>query len=218
MTSHPTLRSSLAIAAILFAPVAWSFEVPWNRDEGGYSWPLTTSPEENLGVTWTGVAQSFTAVDASITFAFKAIVVWNEAVTEDIHFALYAGDHETGAAPLLQASRQVAGTPFQELDLRFDLSQISLTTGERYTAVLTSNFKPLRDPFGSEPLVINYNEADVYTGGSGRLYGYSLPWSPTMQFDFAFSAAPVPEPATWLMILTGLGGLVAASRQRQARG
>ena len=152
------------------------------------------------------MGQSFVAVDRSLeSIAFYYIIDAADLPTDPIKLDLF------DTRNVLVASRLFTLSGFGWFDT--DFTGTSLTAGSTYYAVLSAD----------SPAYSAVVTEDNYPGG--RIFGASdlglgrgfNPPSVDLAFRiFGTTAAPVPEPATWALMLVGFGLAGAAMRRRSA--
>jgi hypothetical protein len=162
------------------------------------------------------LGQTFTAIDTdliSIGFAYSDLNP--DSPNDPITLSLYSGDGLGGA---LLASHTftlpsvLPSTLAAPVIVDTDFSGVSLTVGSVYTAALSGSSFKVAAVYG----------ADAYSGGHATK---SLSGCAACDLDFRVvgrsggGIGPVPEPATWALMLAGFAGLGARlrSRARQAK-
>jgi hypothetical protein len=135
-----------------------------------------------------------------------------------------AWDGEKPTGPLLYTSgeRQVT-TALTAVPVTFDTGGIGLMPGQSYVAFLSAS--GLFD--GVEDTTSLFLEADTYAGGGHFALGngndfsslFTTLWHGLNPRDVAFTArlAPVPEPATLVLVGMGVAGGFTARRKRSLR-
>ena len=176
------------------------------------------------------VGQSFTAIDSTLTsfgFQFQA---FNPAVANSpVSFSLLAGAGLGGASIYAQSLTLPTTLPGRTgIFYDFGVPDLAVTIGNVYTAVLSSASTRVGVALGPE-----YN---IYTGAplggdayaGGRAYFATQPFgnctndaSSNCDLNFRVSgiraiAAAVPEPASWAMMILGLGLAGGALRRRRS--
>jgi hypothetical protein len=170
------------------------------------------------------VAQTFVATDSLLTsFGFQFGTTSAAASSANVTFSLLSGGGLSGAT-LATSTASLTG-----LQLRANPSYtfydvftggVTLTTGQTYTALLTTTSATLALIFGPN----STQTTDAYAAG-GLIKDNSLDRSCQTgvcdaNFRFTTTAAPtvaVPETSTWLMMLVGFGTLGASLRYRRGR-
>ena len=101
-----------------------------------------------------------------------------------------------------------------------DFSGVTLTPGQKYTLV-ASSINHVYPPTGSySDLGIVYNSLSGDSLGSFYYTGSPLDPSYFTGRTIAFQVegvAGIPEPATWTLMMVGIGGIGAATRSRRDR-
>lgn len=178
-------------------------------------------------VAYTGpVGQSFTAIDSLLTsFGFQ-FETFNDVAGSPVTFSLLNGAGLGGA--VLETQTLNLPTSFSTdpaTFYNFNITPTAVTIGQQYTAVVSTTSYRYGIALGP-----NYSYAtnmtvggDAYAGGQAYFRqgsGYPNCDTGTSNCDLNFrvvgtTAAVVPEPATWLMMIAGFGFLAAALRRRR---
>lgn len=152
-------------------------------------------------------AQSFTAEDSLVSFAFYYIPFNPGWPNDPLRLRLLSGDG-LGGAELASFEFSIANDFNGFFDV--DLSSIALMVGQQYTAVL--------DVPGTSPywgVDIN-NDGDPYLGGRAYYADLNFDPRPDALDDVRFRVTPksVPEPGSLVLAGLGLAGLGFSRRKR----
>ena len=152
------------------------------------------------------LGQSFVAVDPWLKSIGFSYLVFNPELSDSLQIDLYDG---VGAGGDLIASRSFKPTKNGFFDT--DFTGTGLTVGSSYTAAV-------RATTSEYFAVITGNNYDGGQISSPRDVGPALGVS-TSSVDLAFrivgtTVSPVPEPATWALMLAGFGLVGAGLRRR----
>ncbi|MHA6719456.1 PEPxxWA-CTERM sorting domain-containing protein [Sphingomonas sp. RS6] len=150
------------------------------------------------------LAQTFTAIDANLqSIGFNYTVMNSGYSNTPITLALYEG---AGTGGTLLASRT-----FDLVNLYgftdTDFSGITLGVGQVYTAAVST----------SSPLMGIYVTGDSYSGGylNTGVYGAQSDLDLSFRVIGGSAAGPVPEPASWALMLGGFGFMGGALRRQR---
>lgn len=213
-------RTLLYIAALsLVAKSATSATVDY-PPTGIYSSTISANASPS-GDVWTGVAQSFTALDVKIVFGFYLFK--DSPADSAVQYTLYSGDGQFATVLSQKVITLTSGTFFNPTLLTVDFSDSALTVGEKYTVALSS-------PSFALPAAGSYNNVSIrYAGLSlagnpnpysdGTFYYTGSDYPPTRFFDrdiaFRVTAAPIPEPSSKLLLGTGAMTITLLARRRR---
>ena len=179
------------------------------------------------GVTVMGggpVAQTFVATDSLLTsFGFQFGTSTAAATTATVTFSLLSGTDLSGTALATSTTtltglvaRSTTGYSFYDIFA----GNVAVTTGQTYTALLTTTSASLSLIFG--PSANQTTNLDAYANGrlikNNDVDRVCQTGVCDANFRFTTATAPVaavPETATWLMLLTGFGLTGAALRYRR---
>ena len=154
------------------------------------------------GSIWTGVAQSFTALDAQVLAGFYVGNYSGAAISDPLLFSLYAGDG-TFSNLLGQVSATVTLANNATELLLVNLASVTLTPGNSYTLVVSLPNQALPvsgdpgtfNPYGSAPYsqvsVIFNSQSNSYPAGQFYYVGSSYNESFFANWDLAFAVMPV---------------------------
>jgi hypothetical protein len=144
------------------------------------------------GNVWTGIAQSFTAQDASMRFTFYAGNFTPGSIYQYLQLTLYSGE---GASQSLmqQTTVPVNLASYAQAPVTADFSSAILTPGQRYTVVASLPSQSLPAPGTSSDISLVYNSINnAYPDGRfyfvGGSYAESLPAFANR--DLAFRVTP----------------------------
>lgn len=154
------------------------------------------------------IAQSFVAEDASVSFAYSFGVLNDFEPAGTLQLSLHEGEGNGGT--------NLGSFTFSLVDnfsgfFDVDLSAITLSVGQTYTAVLTAS----TGHFGVD---VNL-EGNPYAAGRGTFAAVIFGPVPTPNDDFRFRVTPgssfVPTPSAWALFAVAAIGV--AVRPRAAR-
>jgi hypothetical protein len=185
------------------------------------------------------IGQSFTAFDSvlqSVGFQFELFNTG--AANTAFTLSLVSGSTLTGPA-LYSKTFTVTSLSSAATWTDIALSDWAVTTGGQYTFILSNT--SYRYGIALGPEVDLYTgvpkSGDAYTGGTALFtntayYGYDTSTNPATPYDFCkvkgicdlnfritaiTPAAAVPEPASWALMIAGLGFVGGAMRRSKAR-
>ena len=112
----------------------------------------------------------------------------------------------TSPVLLFQVGKDVIPTWNGQTPADVDFLHIELPTRVPVTAGKLFAIELFHTGFGSGEFVWGGSEADVYGGGQAFSRGFAELWGEE-EHDFAFRTHvdPVPEPATWVLLASGIG-------------
>ena len=167
---------------------------------------------------WIGEAQSFTAQDSNVLFGFY--LYESAQVPTDVLFSLYAGDGTFSTLLSQRPATLLSGTPQSPVLLSVDFSSTTLTVNSKYTVVITMPTMTL-PPIGTQANVgvmfagsNGSGNPNPYAGGSFYYFGSSINPSFFLDRDIAFRVTPVPEPAVYALLISGLAVLAVRRATR----
>lgn len=221
------MKRSLTAAAILAAA---SFTLGQCAVQAATLQVTSGSGQRSFGVGFFGGAagQSFTAIDSALTSIGFQFTGLNPTATGATYtLSILAGESLTGAA-LVTRSFTLPTTITGRAPVWFDIDigTTAVTAGQRYTAVMSSADTRNGLVLGPD---ININtgvplSGDAYAGG--RALFATVPYpncsntaSSACDLNFRVTgttAAAMPEPAGWALMIGGVGLMGAAMRRRRA--
>lgn len=176
------------------------------------------------------VGQSFTAIDSTLTsFGFQFQTFNASAANSPVSFSLLAGAGLGGASIYSQSLTLPTTLPGRTGVFHdFAVPDLAVTIGDVYTAVLSSASTRVGVALGPEYDIYNGTAlgGDAYAGG--RAYFATQPFGnctndagSNCDLNFRVSglraiAAAVPEPASWGMMILGVGLAGGAVRRRRS--
>ncbi len=215
------LLTAAAIAAtVAFAPAANAATTQIESGSGQRS--LNISAFDPLG-------QIFTATDTDLqSFGFEIQTLNSPQANSALTLTLRQGGGLDGAI-LATRSSVFAGIPTTRTPtwIDFDLTGTTLVSGQSYTALLTSTSGRYGLIYGPD---INLNNGqpiagDAYLPGrfivGGGSFNQPVCNTGICDANFRFTgetiAAPIPEPASWALMIGGFGFVGGALRVRARR-
>ena len=175
------------------------------------------------------VGQVFTAAgDQILSFGFQVNTLNAGNANAPLTLTLYDGVG-TGGTAITSVARTFTGIPATRTPtwIDFDLTGTELTTGAIYSALLTTTSSRYGVVYGPD---ININtgqpvpgSTDAYAGGrfltggaqTGICAGEGSICDANFRYTYDNVAGVVPEPATWAMMIGGIGLAGGALRRRQ---
>ena len=174
------------------------------------------------------IGQVFTAAgNQLLSFGYQLQTLNAGSPNAAVTLTIYEGAGAAGPA-LASVSSTFTGIPATRTPtwVDFDLGALSLTTGATYSALLTSSSSRYALTYGPD---INLNTGqpvpggtDAYAGGrivaGNGLSGICAGTASICDANFRYTydnAAAVPEPASWAMMIGGIGMAGGALRRRQ---
>ena len=216
----PTVRWLLCGAALLlldYPALADPIIVP----PSGHNSQQVAANVPSADNIWNGVAQSFTAENPNVLFAFS--MANQSAGSVSAVFSFYAGD---GAFVSLLGERTVSVSPgYTPSFVEADFSSIDLVVGSHYTVVASL-------PGMSYPAVGSYSDISIwyaatspgptsYAGGrfyfTGSSYDATLPAFADRDIGFSVVPVSVPEPPVIPLFLAGFAFVAATAFRRSTR-
>lgn len=171
------------------------------------------------GNIWTGVAQSFTALDSQVLFGFYTFE--QTQVPTAVQFSLYAGDGTFASLLSQKSATLLSGTAFSPTLLSVDFSSTTLTINQKYTVAISLPGFALPAAGSYANVSVLYAGTDAggdpnpYAGGTFYYLGSSYPPAFFFDRDIAFRVTAVPEPSTYSLLLSGLTLLIGAKVLRK---
>jgi hypothetical protein len=144
------------------------------------------------------IGQSFTAEDPHIAFAFDYTEFNPSFPNDPLQLRLLAGD---GLGGIALATVMFAVPAAYEGFFDVDLSSVTLTVGQLYTAELTV---PGTSPYFGVWLS---DDNDVYPGGRAYFFDHGGNITPSPNDDMRFRVTPIPEPVGSLLAVAGLAAI-----------
>lgn len=188
------------------------------------------SGQRSLGLSFSGPAgQVFTAAGNALqSFGFQVQTLNAGAANAPLTLTLFDGAGSAGSV-IASLSSTFTGIPATRTPtwVDFDLTGTALTTGATYTALLSSTSNRYGLVFGPD---INLSTGRPVPGGvDAYADGYAIARSgltgicagdasicdANFRFTYDTVAGAVPEPATWAMMMGGIGAAGGALRRRR---
>lgn len=171
------------------------------------------------------IGQSFTAIDSELTsFGFQIQTLNPGSAVGPITLTLRAGSGLGGAVLATRALTPV-GVPAGRVPtwIDFDFTGTMLDIGQSYTALLSTTSSRFAMVFGPDINIFTGQPlgGDAYAGGeaiSNRALAAPCTAGGICDANFRFSgvtAAAVPEPASWAMLIAGFGLVGGTLRRRR---
>ena len=160
----------------------------------------TSKGSSSYSIDYYALAQSFTAQDARVNFAFN-YTVFSSAANTPLALKLYAGNGVNGNL-LGTFSFVVQQAGFFDVDI----STVNLVVGQSYTAALS-------DPSHNNHWGAYWSN-DQYAGGTGYVGGTAQ--AVDLSFRVSPTRAAVPEPGSLAIFGLGLTLFAAARRRKTA--
>lgn len=212
------LTASCALIAASPAPAAIvSLAPPTNPNS-----QQVAANDPGQGNVWTGIAQSVTAADEHVRFGFY---LFGQEQSE-VLYSLYAGDgiFSNPLKQVLVNSPAGSGSGTEAALVSADFSDVQLTIGAVYTFRMSLPGEGLpADGAYSTANAAYAGLSNPYAGGrfwfSGANYSQSSPAfaDRDLAFEMVGIVAPIPEPASWALMIAGFGLAGAAARRRSVR-
>lgn len=200
MTFHRAASSAFS-ALLLFSSGAYSatidFPPYYDGNANGYHGDPIAS---NRGAAWTGVAQSFTALDSQITFGVYTAPYTFELTPTQYVFSLYSGDGVFASLLSQKSATFPSGRETFFPLLSVDFSSTSLTANQKYTvAISLPDFAlPAAGTFANAAVMYagSSSSGNANSYSAGTFYYVGSNYNPTSfsDRDLAFKVTAVPEP------------------------
>lgn len=188
-----------------------------------------TNPRAVTISSFDPLGQSFTAIDTDLTsFGFQFSSLNPDRVNDPISFSLLAGEGLSGASLFTTAFTLPTSinsrTPTW---YDFDITGANVTVGQKYTAVLSTSASARNAVVlgpGYNSSTGQFSGGDAYAGGraffSAPSYANCDATPSNCDLNFRVTGntavvAPVPEPASWAMMMLGIGLAGGTLRRRR---
>ena len=217
------LYKSLMLACVCcasLAPAAQAATVISNGAADGLIFPFGYPDTVTYGQVFTapidGKLKSFSlALNGGVGALFGGVGTWNGTPTFDLTF---------GSPVTLFTSAITPSTSAQTFTFN---PNVAVTAGERYVAYLSTYGVPGANGTTTMPTTTNVapgidyfvfnNTSNPVGNESWNYFEFAGFDSTNAQFSATFEAVPpVPEPATWVMMIVGFGLAGAALRRQRA--
>jgi hypothetical protein len=178
--------------------------------------------------------QTFTVGTEAVLDGFSLYLAGAPSGTIDFKAYVYSWDGSKASGPALFASnvQHFSGNGGAPQEFAFDTTSLSLASGAKYVAFLTTSGLQAGQagatagmPYTGEVYgggdFVYYNNGNNFAALTGNNWDYAGGGFGDTYFkaDFSASAAGVPEPAAWGMLIGGFGfaGAALRTRARQVR-